>query len=117
MERAQSKASFEGGTRNKKFEKYRRRVSGLDKIDLCCTLVAVMIKALIIAEYVLSILLVLAIMLQHRGTGLGGVFASEANAYRSKRGIEKFLFNSTIVFASLLVVSSIVHLFIRINSL
>ena len=92
-------------------------MSGLDKIDLCCTLVAVMIKALIIAEYVLSILLVLAIMLQHRGTGLGGVFASEANAYRSKRGIEKFLFNSTIVFASLLVVSSIVHLFIRINSL
>ena len=76
-----------------------------------------MIKVLIIAEYALSILLVLAIMLQHRGTGLGGVFASEANAYRSKRGIEKLLFNSTIVFASLLIVSSIVHLFIRINTL
>ena len=70
-----------------------------------------------IAEYITSVLLVIVIMLQHRGTGLGGVFASEANAYRSKRGIEKFLFNSTIVFAVLLVASSIAHLFIRINSL
>ena len=76
-----------------------------------------MLKVLMIAEYITSVLLVIVIMLQHRGTGLGGVFASEANAYRSKRGIEKFLFNSTIVFAVLLVVSSIAHLFIRINSL
>jgi len=75
-----------------------------------------MIKMLIIAEYVLSILLIVVIMLQHRGTGLGGVFASEGNAYRSKRGIEKFLYNSTIVFAVLLIASTIVHLFIRINS-
>lgn len=76
-----------------------------------------MLKALIIAEYILSILLVIVVMLQHRSTGLGGVFASEANTYRSKRGIEKFLFNSTIVLAVLLIVSSIAHLFIRVNSL
>ena len=76
-----------------------------------------MLKVLIIAEYILSILLIMAVMLQHRSTGLGGVFASGANTYRSKRGIEKFLFNSTIVLAVLLIVSSIAHLFIRVNSL
>lgn len=75
-----------------------------------------LLKTLTIAEYVLSVLLVGSILLQHRGTGLGGAFASSANVYRSKRGIEKFLFNSTIAAAAILVMSVVVHLIIRIKT-
>jgi preprotein translocase subunit SecG len=74
-----------------------------------------MLKALIWIEFILSILLITAVMLQNRGTGLGGAFASDANVYRSKRGIEKFLFNSTIVFATVLVVAVVFNLYLKIR--
>jgi len=74
-----------------------------------------MIKALISIEFATSILLIVAVLLQHRGTGLGGAFAGEANAYRSKRGIEKFLANSTIALGVILVASVLAHLIIRLK--
>ncbi len=52
-----------------------------------------------IAQIAVSCLLVVAILLQSRGTGLGSTFGGEGNVYRTKRGIEKILFRSTIVFA------------------
>lgn len=63
-----------------------------------------------IIQIVLSVLLIIAILLQHRGTGLGGAFGGEANVYRSRRGIEKFLFTATIVIAILFVGTSIFNL-------
>lgn len=54
-------------------------------------------KILSIAQIILSILLVVAILLQARGTGLGGVFGGEGNVYRTKRGVERILFFTTIV--------------------
>ena len=44
-----------------------------------------------------AILLTVVILLQNRGTGLGGVFGGEGNVYRTKRGVEKLLFNGTII--------------------
>jgi protein translocase SecG subunit len=74
-----------------------------------------MIKVLIWLEFILSALIIGSILLQHRGTGLGGAFASEANVYRSVRGVEKFLYNSTIILGVLLVLSVLAHLFIRLK--
>jgi len=54
-----------------------------------------------IAQIVISVLLTAAILLQSRGTGLGSTFGGEGNVYRTKRGVEKILFRSTIVFAVL----------------
>lgn len=54
---------------------------------------------LTIAQIVVSSLLIVAILLQARGTGLGSTFGGEGNVYRTKRGVEKILFRSTIVFA------------------
>lgn len=54
---------------------------------------------LAIAQIVVSSLLIVAILLQARGTGLGSTFGGEGNVYRTKRGVEKILFRSTIVFA------------------
>jgi preprotein translocase subunit SecG len=72
-----------------------------------------MVKILPYVQIILAILLTSAILLQHRGTGLGGAFASESNIYRSKRGIEKFLFYLTIVLAFLFVIAAIFNIVIR----
>jgi preprotein translocase subunit SecG len=66
-----------------------------------------------IAQIVLSVALVLAILLQVKGGGLGGLFGQADSVYRTKRGIEKTLFQMTIVLAVLFVVISIVAL--RVN--
>lgn len=54
---------------------------------------------LTIAQIAVSLVLVIAILLQSRGTGLGSAFGGEGNVYRTKRGVEKILFRSTIFFA------------------
>ncbi len=54
---------------------------------------------LTVAQIVISILLMIAILLQSRGTGLGNTFGGEGNVYRTKRGVEKVLFRATILFA------------------
>ncbi|MCC7289237.1 preprotein translocase subunit SecG [bacterium] len=46
-----------------------------------------------------AILLVVSVLLQSQGSGLGAGFGGDSNFYRSKRGIEKFLFFGTIVLA------------------
>lgn len=66
-----------------------------------------------IIQILVSVLLVSAILLQHRGTGLGGAFGGASNVYRSKRGIEKFLFNTTIILAVLFVVVSVANLIVK----
>ena len=60
-------------------------------------------KILSIIQIVIAVLLMVSILLQHRGTSLGGAFGGEGNVYRSRRGAEKFLFYSTIVLAVLFV--------------
>ncbi len=54
-----------------------------------------------ITQVVFAVLLVVSILLQARGTGLGASFGGEGNVYRTKRGIEKRLFQATIVLAIL----------------
>lgn len=52
-----------------------------------------------IAQIIISILLIAAVLLQQRGTGLSATFGGEGNIYRTKRGVEKMLFIATIVLA------------------
>ena len=49
-------------------------------------------KILNIVQIILACLLMTVILLQHRGTALGGAFGGEGNVYRTRRGAEKFLF-------------------------
>ncbi len=53
------------------------------------------------AQIVLAILLTAAILLQARGTGLGAAFGGSGNVYRTKRGVEKKLFQFTIALSIL----------------
>lgn len=76
----------------------------------CAIIKVAMDKILQITEIVLACLLTAAILLQHRGTALGGTFGGEGNIYRSRRGAEQFLFWATIILAVLFVLGAIVSL-------
>jgi len=52
-----------------------------------------------IIQLAAAIALIIAIILQNRGTGLGSAFGGEGNVYRARRGMEKTLFRLTIVLA------------------
>jgi len=65
---------------------------------------------LVVAQAILAVALMAAILLQQRGTGLGGAFGGEVTAYRSRRGIERTLFRLTILLAVLFVVFSLLNL-------
>ncbi|HEY7464645.1 MAG TPA: preprotein translocase subunit SecG [Candidatus Limnocylindria bacterium] len=65
---------------------------------------------LVVAQMILAAALIASILLQQRGTGLGGAFGGEVTAYRSRRGIERTLFRLTIVLAVLFVIFSLLNL-------
>jgi len=67
---------------------------------------------LTVAQMVLSVALVLVLMLQVRGGGLGGIFGQADTVYRTKRGLEKTLFQFTIVLVVLFVTISLLMLVI-----
>ncbi|OGH16692.1 MAG: preprotein translocase subunit SecG [Candidatus Levybacteria bacterium RIFCSPHIGHO2_02_FULL_40_18] len=54
-----------------------------------------------VVEMLIGILLIVSIILQQRGTQAGVVFGGSSQTYRSKKGIEKVLFYSTITLAGL----------------
>lgn len=54
-----------------------------------------------IVQIVLAVVLIVLILIQSRGSGLGGVFGGEGNVYQTKRGVEKIVFISTIITAAL----------------
>jgi len=62
-----------------------------------------------IIQIIISVLLVTAILLQQRGTGLSASFGGEGNVYRTKRGFEKILFYGTIILAAAFFLSAIVN--------
>lgn len=57
--------------------------------------------ALSIAQIVVAVLMIGAILLQNRGAGLGVAFGGESNVFSAKRGPERVLFNATVVLAVL----------------
>ncbi len=67
-----------------------------------------------IAQIVVAILLITAILLQAKGTGLSGVFGGEGNVYRTKRGFEKILFYSTIGLSVLFFGIAILNMYFNI---
>jgi len=65
---------------------------------------------LYIAQIVLAVALILAVLLQVRGGGLGGIFGQADTVYRTKRGVEKTLFQLTIVIVVMFIIVSILVL-------
>ncbi len=63
---------------------------------------------LAIGQILLSIGLIAAILLQSRGTGLSGTFGGDSAVYRSRRGVERSLWQFTILLLVLFVLFALV---------
>ncbi len=73
-------------------------------------------RALLIAQAVVAIFLTVSILLQNRGSGLGGVFGGDFGGYYTKRGMEKFLLYASVLFAFIFFVLAIVNVRLALNS-
>lgn len=68
-------------------------------------------KAVIsLIQIIVGVLLILVIIIQQKGSGLGGTFGGDLGFYRTKRGAEKLLFYTTIVLSIILILSALLGL-------
>lgn len=63
-------------------------------------------------QIILGILLILIIIIQQKGSGLGTSFGGDLSFYRTKRGAEKLLFYATIGLSLAFILSSLIGLMI-----
>ena len=61
------------------------------------------------AQIALSVLLIVAVLLQNRGAGLGTTFGGDSAIFHTKRGLEKRLHQATILLAFLFLTVSLLH--------
>lgn len=70
-------------------------------------------KVINIFQILISILLIAVILLQQRGSGLSPVFGGGGSVYRTRRGLEKFIFGATIVLSILFLATAFLNIFLR----
>lgn len=66
-----------------------------------------------VATIIIAITLIGIVLLQGQGSGLGSAFGGDAGIYRTRRGVEKTMFNLTIILASLFLLLSLVTVALR----
>ena len=62
---------------------------------------------LAVGQIIVSIALIAAVLLQARGTSLSGTFGGDSAVYRSRRGVERRLWQFTIILLILFVLFSL----------
>ncbi len=66
-----------------------------------------------IVQIIVAVLLVIAILLQQRGGGLGGIFGGESGgSYAGRRGLQQKLYWTTVTLGILFVGLALLNLFI-----
>ena len=71
-----------------------------------------MSTALLVIQIILSIFLIVAILLQAQGSGLGATWTGGGETYHTRRGVEKTLFYGTIIGIILFVLTSLAQLIV-----
>jgi preprotein translocase subunit SecG len=61
-----------------------------------------------LGQIIVSVALIAAILLQNRGTGLSGTFGGDSAVYRSRRGVERRLWQFTIVLLVLFILFALI---------
>ena len=64
-------------------------------------------------QLIIAILLIVTILLQQRGSGLGAAFGGEGSVYRTKRGAEKVIFTFTIILAILFLGLALINVYLN----
>ena len=67
----------------------------------------------LLIQIFIAILLIVTILIQARGAGLGEAWGGSSEFFTSRRGTEKIIFLATIVLAILFLLSSIVSLILK----
>ncbi len=62
-----------------------------------------------IVQIIVSIALIVLVLVQARGHGVGGVFGGQPSVYQSRRGVDRTVFNLTIVFSVLFLLVSLLN--------
>ena len=65
-----------------------------------------------IIQIIVSLALIVVITLQVKGGGLGGIFGQADTVFRTKRGLERRLFQGTVVLVAIFIITSIVSLLV-----
>ena len=78
-------------------------------------LTAVWLPALRIIEIILCVAVIIFVLLQVRGAGLGSAFggSSAGSVFKTRRGVERLIFNLTIVFVVLFAIVSLLSALLR----
>jgi len=66
-----------------------------------------MTKTFEIIQIILAVILMVVVLMQQKGSGLGLVFGGDSNFYRSRRGLENMLHWATIVIAAMFCIIAI----------
>jgi len=67
-------------------------------------------EVLSVIQIILAVALIMVILLQVKGGGLGGIFGQADTVFRTRRGLEKRLFQITVALIVLFVILAIVTL-------
>jgi len=67
----------------------------------------------LLIQVLIAILLIVTILIQARGAGLGEAWGGSSEFFTSRRGMEKIIFLATIVLAILFLLSSIGSLILK----
>ncbi len=67
-------------------------------------------NVILVIQLIVSTGLVILILLQAKGVGLGRSWGGAGDFYKSRRGVEKIIFRTTIIFAVLFLASSVLTL-------
>jgi len=68
--------------------------------------------ALLILQLIVSASLILIILLQASGSGIGTAFGGSESVYRSKRGVEKLFVYLTVILAAVFFILSVIQIII-----
>lgn len=66
----------------------------------------------LIAQIILAVLLVVLVVLQTQSSGAGSMFGSDTSVYRTRRGLEKTLYQATIGVSIVFIVISILSVLV-----
>ncbi len=73
-----------------------------------------MTVAIQVIQIIISVTIIAIVLLQVKGSGLGGVFGGDGGIYRTRRGLEKTLYQATIGLVVLFFVISILTVAISV---
>lgn len=66
-----------------------------------------------IFQIVIAILLIIGVLLQQRGAGLSPVFGGDSSSFRTRRGVEKFVFVVTLILSALFIAAAVLNIALR----